>query len=95
MAAGTASATSANGTSSYDVILDAVGNVFKISSRPPYQILASYSMTVQRNHEYRIKVVANGNIIEAYLDGAKLLTVTDTSTLRPVGGDALSDHGDV
>jgi hypothetical protein len=69
---------STDGSSSYDVILDAVDNVFKISKRPPYQILASYSMTVQRNHEYQIKVVATGNTIEAYLDGTQRLTVTDT-----------------
>ncbi|HEY65244.1 MAG TPA: DUF11 domain-containing protein [Caldilineae bacterium] len=70
---------SANGTSSYDVILDAVDGVFKISKRPPYQILASYSMSVQRNHPYRIKVVVQGNKIEAYLDGIKRLTAVDNT----------------
>lgn len=70
---------SADGTSSYDVILDAVDGLFKISKRPPYQVLASYSMAVQRNHPYRVKVVADGNIIEAYLDGVKRLTVTDST----------------
>ncbi|UCC63173.1 MAG: hypothetical protein JSV36_20950 [Anaerolineae bacterium] len=70
---------SADGTSSYDVILDAVDNAFKISKRPPYQVLDSYSMTVQRNHAYRIKVVANGNTIKAYLDGTGLLTATDNT----------------
>jgi len=70
---------SADGTSSYDVILDAVDGVFKISKRPPYQVLASYSMTVQRNHPYRVKVVANGNTIEAYLDDVKRLTATDST----------------
>jgi hypothetical protein len=70
---------SADGTSSYDVILDAVDNAFKISKREPYQVLASHSMTVQRNHPYTIKVVANGSTIEAYLDGVKRLTVTDST----------------
>ena len=70
---------SADGSLSYDVILDAVDNVFKISKRTPYQILASYSMTVQRSHEYQIKVVASGSTIEAYLDGAQRLTATDTT----------------
>ena len=70
---------SADGTSSYDVILDAVVNVFKISKRTPYQVLASYPMTVQRNHPYTVKVVANGSTIEAYLDGVKRLTVTDST----------------
>ena len=70
---------SADGTSSYDVILDAVDGVFKISKRPPYQVLASYSMAVQRNHPYRVKVMAKGNKIEAYLDGVKRLTVTDST----------------
>jgi len=36
-------------------------------------------MTVQRNHEYQIKVVANGSTIEACLDGTKRLTVTDAT----------------
>ena len=70
---------SADGTSSYDVILDAVDGVFKISKRPPYKVLASYSMAVQRNHPYRVKVIANGNRIEAFLDGVKRLTVTDST----------------
>jgi hypothetical protein len=70
---------SADGTSSYDALLDAVDNVFKISKRQPYQVLASYSMTVQRNHPYTIKVVASGSRIDAYLDGVKRLTVTDSS----------------
>ncbi len=70
---------SADGTSSYDVILDAVDNVFKIGRRPPYQILASYPLTVQRDHPYTIRVVANGSTIEAYLDGVRRLTVTDST----------------
>ncbi len=53
---------SADGTSSYDAILDAVDGVFKISKRPPCTVLASYHMTVQRNHPYRIQVVACGPI---------------------------------
>ncbi len=68
---------SADGTSSYDALLDAVDGVFKISKRPPYTVLASYHMAVQRNHPYRIRVVAHGNQIEAYLDDVKRLTVTD------------------
>lgn len=70
---------SANGTSSYDVILDAYDNVFKISKRPPYTILDSVAMPVQRNHAYKIKVVANGSTIQAYLDGVHLLTATDST----------------
>jgi hypothetical protein len=70
---------SADGTSSYDVILDAEDNVFKISKRPPYTVLDSYSMSVQRNHPYQIKVEANGDTIDAYLDGVKRLTITDTA----------------
>jgi len=70
---------SADGTLSYDVILDAVDGAFKVSKRPPYAVLASHPMTVQRNQRYEVKVVANGNTIEAYLDGVKRLTVTDTT----------------
>ena len=68
-----------DGSGFYDVFLDAVAGVFKISSRPPYTVLASHSMTVQRNHAYRVKVVARGSTIEAYLDGVKLLTATDST----------------
>ena len=78
-AVGLAFRSSADGTSSYDVILDAVDGVFKISKRPPYTVLDSYSMAVQRNHPYQVKVTANGDTIEAYLDGVKRLTVTDTT----------------
>jgi uncharacterized repeat protein (TIGR01451 family) len=78
-AAGLVFRSSSDSTSSYDVILDAVDDVFKISKRAPYQVLDSYAMTVQYNHPYTIKVVANGSTIEAYLDGVKRLTVADTT----------------
>jgi hypothetical protein len=70
---------SADGTSSYDAILDAVDGVFKISRRPPYEVLASHAMTVERNHPYRIRVEANGSTIHAFLDGQHLLTVNDAT----------------
>lgn len=76
-AAGLTFRSSADGTSSYDVILDAHDNVFKLSKRQPYTVLQSHSMTVQHNHSYKIKVMANGNTLDAYLDGVKLLTATD------------------
>jgi hypothetical protein len=61
------------------VILDAKDGVFKISKRPPYTVLASHAMTVERNRAYRVRVLAAGNTIEAYLDGVKLLTVSDSA----------------
>jgi len=70
---------SAAGASSYDLILDTVDNVLKLSKRPPYQVLASYPMTVQHDHPYVLKVVANGSTLEGYLDGVKVLTVTDSA----------------
>jgi len=69
---------SADGTSSYAVILDTVQG-FKISRYSPHQILVSYPMTVQYNHWYTIKIVASGSTLEAYLDGVKRLTATDTT----------------
>ncbi len=69
----------ADGSKSYDVILDAVDGVFKISKRPPYKVLDSYAMTVQMNRNYRIKVMARGSRIDAYLDGVKRLSVNDTT----------------
>jgi hypothetical protein len=84
LVSGTAAAlvfrSSADGTSSYDVMLDAEAGVFKIARRSPtYTILASTPMTVQRNHVYKVKVVTKGNLIEAYLDDAKLLSATDST----------------
>jgi hypothetical protein len=65
----------ADGTSFYDVILDVVDGLFKISKRPPYEVLASHTMTVQRNQPYKVQVAARGRTIEAYLDGVKRLEV--------------------
>jgi hypothetical protein len=78
-AAGLTVRSSADGTSSYDVIIDAVDGVFKISRRPPYQILDSHAMTIERGRPYRIRVEAYGDMIFAFLDGAHLLTVSDTT----------------
>jgi hypothetical protein len=78
-AAGLTFRSSPDGTSSYDVILDAVDGVFKLSKRPPYEILDSYAMEVTRNQPYRIKVVARAHALEAYLDGVKRLEASDTS----------------
>ena len=70
---------SPDGMSSYDAILDAVDGAFKISSRPPYQVLDSHPMTVERNRPYRIRVEADGSTIHAFLDGDHLLTAHDTT----------------
>jgi hypothetical protein len=70
---------SPDGTSSYDAILDIVDGAFKISRRPPYQVLDSHPMTVERNRPYRIRVEADGSTIHAFLDGNHLLTVHDTT----------------
>jgi uncharacterized repeat protein (TIGR01451 family) len=70
---------SADGTSSYDAILDAVDGMFKLSKRTPYTVLDSYSMTVERNHAYHVKVVAKGSTLEGYLEGVKRLEVTDST----------------
>ena len=70
---------SPDGMSSYDAILDAVDGVFKLSRRPPYEVLASHSMTVERNRPYRIRVEADGPYIHAFVDGNHLLTVHDTT----------------
>jgi fructan beta-fructosidase len=78
-AAGLVFRSSADGSSSYDVTLDASDDAFKIGRRAPYQMLGSYPVTVQYNRSYEIKVVASGGTIEAYLDGRRLLTVTDTT----------------
>jgi hypothetical protein len=68
-----------DGSSSYDLILDEYQGVFKIGKRSPYQVLGSYPVTVQFGRSYRIKVMASGGRIEAYLDGRRLLSVEDTT----------------
>ena len=68
-----------DGRSSYDVIVDAMDNVFKISERLPHQVLDSFPVTVQLNHPCRIREVAAGNMIEAWLDGVKRLEVTKST----------------
>jgi levanbiose-producing levanase len=68
---------SADGASSYAVILDTVQG-FKISSYSPHTKLDSYPVAVEYNHWYTIKVVVDGDTIEAYLDGVKRLTATDS-----------------
>ncbi len=78
-AAGLVFRSSTDGSSSYDVTLDASDDAFKVGRRAPYQVLGSYPVTVQYNRPYEIKVVASGSTIEAYLDGWRILTVTDTT----------------
>ena len=54
-------------------------NRFKIGVLfPNFGQLAYSPVVVQYGHAYRIKVVANGSLIEAYLDGVKLLTATNS-----------------
>ena len=45
---------------------------------PGYASLANSPVVVQTGHAYRIKVVANGSLIEVYLDGVKRLSATNT-----------------
>jgi hypothetical protein len=70
---------SEDGTSSYDLILDAVDGVIKLSKRSPYRVLIQETFAVQRNHPYRLRVRAVGNLLEGYLDGEKRLTATDST----------------
>ncbi len=79
IAAGLTFRSSPDGMSSYDVVVDALDNVFKITKRPLDEVLASHPINVQLAHPYRIKVVARGSAIEGYLDGAKLLMATDST----------------
>jgi hypothetical protein len=77
-AAGLSFRASGDGLDSYDLILDAVDGVFKISKRQPYQVLAEYSMTVERARPYRLRIEAMGDMLFGFLDGAHVLTVSDT-----------------
>lgn len=70
---------SVDGLSSYDLILDAVDGVIKLSKRSPYRVLAQTQFAVERNHPYRLRVRAVGSTLEGYLDGEKWLTVTDAT----------------
>jgi len=77
--AGLAFRSSENGSTSYDVFLNAASGALQIRRRSPVQILASIPVAVLRNHQYRLRVVASGSDIEAWLDGEKRLTATDAS----------------
>jgi levanase len=78
-AAGLVFRSSPDGTSSYDVILDTAHHAFKVARRSPYEVLGSVPMVVHRNQDYRIQVVVRGDLIEAYLDGNLLVSVTDAT----------------
>jgi len=70
---------SSDGRSSYNVMVDAVANTFKIVKQPGNAVLVSYSSSISRNHWYNVKVVVSGTKIEGYLEGVKRLTVYDTN----------------
>jgi len=77
-AAGLVFRSSADGTESYDAIIDIVDGVFKISRRAPYTVLGQYSFTPQYDTAYDVKVVASGSTLEGYLDRVKRITVLDS-----------------
>jgi len=71
-----------DGTQSYDLIMDYVDQEIKLSKRSPYQKLvgAKRQGIVEYNRAYQLKVVAQGNLLEGYVDGRKLVySTTDTT----------------
>jgi levanbiose-producing levanase len=79
VAAGLVFRASADGESSYDLTLDVVQDLVKISRRPPYQVLGSFKLTVLHHRPYRVKVLAYGSVLEAYVDGVRRVMVTDNA----------------
>jgi len=69
--AGIIARASADGTQSYFVFLNTERNAFEFGLNHPGWIMGSYPMTVQYNHQYRLKLVLNGNYLEGYLDGVR------------------------
>jgi hypothetical protein len=60
--------------------LSTVDNQLKLGVLAPgYGQLAYALVTVQYGRAYRVKIVANGSLIEVYLDGVKLLSATDST----------------
>jgi uncharacterized repeat protein (TIGR01451 family) len=72
--AGLVARASSDGTSSYCAVLDAADNAFRLCIDHEGWYMHSYQMTVEYNHQYRIKFVLNGNWFNVYLDGVKRLT---------------------
>ena len=71
---------SADGSSSYDVTLDAVAHAFQLCRRSPYQLLDSYAMPeLWYGDWHEVKIVAVGSLIQGYLDGVKRLEATDST----------------
>lgn len=76
-AAGLIIRASADGATNYCVVLDASVNRLKIGRNNAYWVAGSVPFTVQYNHPYKVKVVANGTLLEAYVDDVKLLSAQD------------------
>jgi fructan beta-fructosidase len=78
-AAGLEFRSNATSSASYDLILDHVDGLFKLSKRSPYQVLAHYPMVVEYNRPYQVRLVVQGDWMQAYLDNQLLLEVGDGS----------------
>ncbi|MFD2332959.1 family 16 glycoside hydrolase [Cohnella sp. GCM10020058] len=68
-------------TQGYDLILSQGGGVVKLAERP-YVLLASASYALNANQTYRVKVVASGEHIQAYVDGTKVIDSYGASTYK-------------
>lgn len=66
------------GARGYDVMLDRAESVLKLTSREG-GVLGSYSLPVNLNQTYKVKVLANGPNIRVYLDGVERINIINTS----------------
>ena len=72
---------SADGTSSYALILDMTTNEFFLASGSPYQNLGGviFHSPLEFGRPYSMKVAVSGGTLEAYLDGSKRVALTDSA----------------
>ncbi len=67
------------GGQGYDFFLDINGGQWVLAKRPPYKVLANSPADTQRDRPYRLRVETRGPAIDAYVDGAKVLSVVDAT----------------
>jgi uncharacterized repeat protein (TIGR01451 family) len=79
--AGLAFRSSANGSTGYELLLDISTSKLSFRRQPGGEELggAIFSVPLEHNHQYALKVVANGSTLDGYLDGYHHLSLTDTT----------------
>lgn len=89
---------STGGTQGYDLFVDVNGGQLVLDRRP-YTVLGRYAADIRRDRPYRLRVEARGAAIDAYLDGAKVISVLDPTFSRGNFGviayNSVADYDDL